>query len=83
MPRKTKGATAPRPRSGYAREDQRHTRKVTLQLTEEAYVRLISLATEIGEGDPKRQLSRTVEEALLALSREMDAEVSENEGTEP
>ena len=36
-------------------------------------------ATEIGEGDPKRQLSRTVKEALQALNREMQAESDENE----
>lgn len=76
---KKRGASAPRPRSGYVREDQRHTHKVTLQLDDETHTLLLSLATEIGEGDPKRQLSRTVKEALQALSREMDAEVEHNE----
>jgi hypothetical protein len=75
MPRKAKGATAPRPRSGYVREDQRGTIKVTLQLKPEVHTLLLSLATEIGVGDPKRHLSRTVEEALRALDREMTAEV--------
>lgn len=69
----------PRPRSGYVREDQRHTKKVTLQLTPEAHELLFSLATEIGVGDPKRHLSKTVTEALQALSREMDLEVEEDE----
>lgn len=75
MAARKKGASAPRPRSGYVRPDQRHTRKVTLELDAETYELLISLATEIGEGDPKRQLARTIKEALVALDREMTAQV--------
>lgn len=72
---KKRGASAPRPRSGYVREDQRHTVKVTLQLTPGAHELLLSLATEIGEGDPRRHLAETVWQALQALNREMEAEV--------
>jgi hypothetical protein len=79
---KKRGASAPRPRSGYVRPDQRKTIKVTLELRPEVHTLLLSLATEIGEGDPKRQLSRTIEEALHALNREMDRELEEDDSWE-
>lgn len=56
-------------------EWERGTERLTLRLRPEAMQLLYSLATEMGEGDPSKHLSKTVEAALHALSREMDAEV--------
>jgi hypothetical protein len=74
-----KKKVAPRPRSGFVTEEQRHTERLTLRLKPEVMQLLRSLASEIGEGTKAETYARTIEEALLALDREMTAESEHNE----
>jgi hypothetical protein len=56
-------------------ESERGTERLTLRLKPSVMNQLMSLATEIGEGDPRKHLAKTIEQALAALNREMNAEV--------
>ncbi len=58
-------------------ESERGTERLNLRLKPSVMLMLESLATEIGEGDSKKRLAKTIEEALHALSREMDRECEE------
>ena len=57
---------------------QRGTERLTLRLKPEVMQLLYSLATEVGEGDPSKNLAKTIEQALHALDREMNKECAEN-----
>jgi macrodomain Ter protein organizer (MatP/YcbG family) len=73
MAAKKKGAPAPRPRSGFVTEEQRHTKRIVLRLDPETEQRLRSFAFEHGWS-----LSETVSEAFKALERELEEEFVEN-----
>lgn len=66
---KKRGATAPRPRSGWVSEDDRKTERLTLRLPPEAMDRLRTYAVEHGW-----TVSETVAKALEALEREVEAD---------
>lgn len=69
MSGKKRGATAPRPRSGWVSEDDRKTERLTLRLPPEAMDRLRTYAVEHGW-----TVSETVAKALEALEREVEAD---------
>lgn len=58
------GEKAPRPRSGYVREDQRGTERVTVRLDPETMARLRGFADEHGW-----TIAETVTRALELLTR--------------
>lgn len=76
--KKKGGKQAPRPRSGFVTEEQRHTVRVVLRLKPEVADLLYSLATEIGKPGKADTYAETVRQALEALNREMNAESEEN-----
>lgn len=69
---KKRGASAPRPRSGFVTEEQRHTKRIVLRLDEATDVRLRSFAFEHGWS-----ISETVKQAFEALERELQADFEE------
>lgn len=69
MPATKRTATAPKKASGKNIEDwQRKTERITLRLKPDVMRMLESLSTETGS------YAKTIEQALHALDREMDAE---------
>lgn len=68
MTKGKRGAPAPRPRaSGYVREDQRHTERVTVRLSPETMEQLRDLAAEHGW-----TVAETVTKAIAALAAEVE-----------
>lgn len=55
--------------------ESHYTERLTLRLKPEVMQLLYSLSTEIAEGGGPKTYASTIEAALHALSREMDAEV--------
>lgn len=69
MGAKKKGAPAPRPRSGFVTEEQRHTERLTLRLDKVTMGRIRSIAVELGLSHAK-----VIKQAFEAFERELDAE---------
>ena len=64
---KKRGAPAPRPRSGFVREDQRHTERVSVRLRPEI-AEVLKAAAEANE----MTVSALVEHAVLRLAEELE-----------
>ena len=70
---KKRGAPAPRPRSGFATEEQRKTERLTLRLDRDTMAMLRGYAAELGW-----DLNKLVAEAIRSFDREV---VREDSGT--